>query len=469
MRSAKTIRLSSLGLKVLTAYVVGALLSIALAVAAAVWMVENDVLADLELRERVGTLASKIKFDTNGKPVRLDASEADLDWLYESLPHETAWRVLDVQGNVALVSEAGAAFWPSGGSAPRLERDTYVFNHNGTTLHGATEFFEHQGQQWLVQFATSERLMKLIQHKFALPYMGIGIGIFSAVLIVAFGLCAYVTLRYALKPLRGISEAAAAISPRSLQARLQTEVLPAEISPLVDSFNRALERLDHGYRVQKEFLGNAAHELKTPLTLIRAQIELMEGDDGDRGALLSDVEYMTRQVQQLLLLAEASEAHNYDFTTVQVQEVAVEAASYLQRMAEAASVRLTVSATENIEWKADRGALFTLLKNLLENAIQHAPTTTTVEVNVQSNALSVRDRGPGLDPAQLPLLFERFWRAAHRRDHGAGLGLSICQEIALAHGWRLTVERADPGLRFSLENEAMSVDFHPEVTHWGCG
>ena len=230
-------------------------------------------------------------------------------------------------------------------------------------------------------------------------------------------------------------------------------MVPAEISPLVDSFNRTLERLDQGYRVQKEFLGNAAHELKTPLTLIRAQIELMEGDDSDRGALLSDVEYMTRQVQQLLLLAEASEAHNYDFTTVRVQEVAEQAVSYLQRMAEAADVRLTVSATaDNVEWKADRGALFTLLKNLLENAIQHAPAKTTVEVAIQSDAVSVRDWGTGLDAAQLPLLFERFWRAAHRRDQGAGLGLSICHEIALAHGWRLTAERAEPGLRFRLTN-----------------
>lgn len=455
MRSAKTIRLSSLGLKVLAAYVVGALASIALAVAAAVWMVENDVLADLELQERAGTLAGKIKFDANGRPVGLDANEADLDWLYRSLPRETAWRVLDEKGNAVFVSEAGQAFWPSGSSGSRSGRHTFVFKHNGMTLHGAAEPFEHLGQQWQVQFATSERLMKLIQHKFALPYMGIGIGIFSAVLIVAFGLCAYITLRYSLKPLKGISEAAAAISPRSLHARLQTQVVPAEISPLVDSFNRALERLDQGYRVQKEFLGNAAHELKTPLALIRAQIELMEGDDNDRRALLSDVEYMARQVQQLLLLAEASEAHNYDFANVQVQEVAGEAAAYLQRMAEAAGVCLTVSSAGNIEWKADRGALFTLLKNLLENAIQHAPTATTVEVEVQRDALTVRDCGPGLDPAQLPLLFERFWRAADRRDHGAGLGLSICQEIALAHGWRLTVERANPGLRFRLENEGI--------------
>ncbi|WP_028606093.1 sensor histidine kinase [Ottowia thiooxydans] len=455
MRSAKTIRLSSLGLRVLLAYVVGALLSITLAVAAAVWMVEHDVLADLELRERVETLASKLKFDANGKPVELDVSGGELDWLYESLPHETAYRLLDAQGNVALVSKAGAAFWPSESSAPQLKRDTFSFEHNGVTLHGATATVEHEGRQWYMQFATSARLMKLIQHKFALPYMGIGIGIFSAVLIVAFGLCAYITLRFALKPLHGISEAAAAISPSSLHARLRTEVVPAEISPLVDSFNRALERLDQGYRVQKEFLGNAAHELKTPLALIRAQIELMEVDGSDKDSLLSDVEYMTRQVQQLLLLAEASEAHNYEFTTVRIEGVVEETVSYLQRMAEAANVYLTISTTaDDVNWKADRGALFTLLKNLLENAIQHAPAKTTVEVIVQSDALVVRDWGPGLEAGQLPLLFERFWRAEHRRDLGAGLGLSICQEIALAHGWHLIAEKADPGLRFRLTIEA---------------
>jgi two-component system sensor histidine kinase QseC len=451
MRSVKTIRLGSLGLKVLAAYVAGALLSIALAVAAAVWMVEHDVLADLELRERAGTLASKIKFDTHGKPVELDASEADLDWLYDSLPHETAYRVLDAAGNVALVSKAGQAFWPPDGEGPRLERNGFVFNRNGMTLHGATEPFEHQGRQWYLQFATSERLMKLIQHKFALPYMGIGIGIFSALLIVAFGLCAYITLRYALKPLRGLSEAAAAISPRSLHARLQTETMPAEISPLVGSFNHVLERLEHGYRLQQEFLANAAHELKTPLALIRAQIELPMDNAGTRDALLGDVDYMTRQVQQLLLLAEASEANNYTFTHVMVQDLVREVVAYLQRMADKADVHLAVSGTTGeVGWQADRGALFTLLKNLLENAIQHAPANTAVSVEIHTDTVTVRDGGPGVDAAQLPLLFERFWRGPHRRDHGAGLGLAICQEIALAHGWHLTAEQAEPGLRFRL-------------------
>lgn len=112
------------------------------------------------------------------------------------------------------------------------------------------------------------------------------------------------------------------------------------------------------------------------------------------------------------------------------------------------------AAADDVVWKADRGALFTLLKNLLENVIQHAPAGTAVSVDIQSDMVTVRDCGPGVDAAQLPLLFERFWRGAHRRDHGAGLGLAICQEIALTHGWRLTAERAEPGLRFRLAIEA---------------
>jgi two-component system, OmpR family, sensor histidine kinase QseC len=459
MRCATPIRLSSLGLQVLTAYVAGALVSIALAVAAAVWVVQHDVLAGLELAERAQSLATKVRFDGNGKPLGIDAREVDLDWLYDSLHKETAYRVLDANSQVALLSPAGAAFWQpdaasanSTGGGPRLAVGGFNFVRNGITLHGTTEPFEHQGQRWYLQYAASERLRHLIQHKFALPFMGGAIGLFSALLIIGFGLCAYLALRYALKPLKKLSESAAAIAPHALHARLSTEALPLEISPLVESFNRALERLERGYRLQQEFIANAAHELKTPLALIRAQVELSETKPSTRAALLGDIEVMSRQVQQLLLLAEASEAQNYRFDTVPVHDVALEATAYLQRMAHAADVGLTVTATSTAIWQADRGALFTLLKNLVENAIQHAPAQTSVVLTIDTTTITVRDFGPGVTAAQLPLMFERFWRAAHRQDHGAGLGLAICQEIVVAHGWQLTAQRAEPGLRLQLTN-----------------
>jgi signal transduction histidine kinase len=292
--------------------------------------------------------------------------------------------------------------------------------------------------------------MMLVQHKFALPYMGTGIGIFSAVLIVGFGLCAYLTLRHALKPLRDISTAAAAISPRSLHARLQTDAVPAEISPLVDSFNRVLARLEQGYRVQQEFLAAAAHELKTPLTLIRGQIELGV-DEGSQATLLQDVAHMGRQVQQLLHLAEASEARNYQFTAVDAGKVVAEVMDYLQRLASRHAVRLQAVVEPGVTLqRADRGALFTLLKNLLENAIQHSPGGGVVLLRADANRFSVRDQGPGVPPADLPKLFTRFWRSAERRDLGAGLGLSICHEIATAHGWHLQARRGEPGMIFEF-------------------
>jgi signal transduction histidine kinase len=215
-----------------------------------------------------------------------------------------------------------------------------------------------------------------------------------------------------------------------------------------------LDRLERGYRAQQDFLATAAHELKTPLALIRAQVELSPDGPG-RAELLQDVEHMSRQVQQLLHLAEASEVQNYQIDTVDVRAVAEEAAQYLQRMAQVTDVRVVLSEPSTaVHWPADRGALFTLLKNLLENAIQHSPAGGRVMLDLDAASLTVRDWGPGVSDAQLSEIFVRFWRGAHRRDRGAGLGLAICREIALAHGWTLTASPADPGLRVVLANLA---------------
>jgi signal transduction histidine kinase len=79
-----------------------------------------------------------------------------------------------------------------------------------------------------------------------------------------------------------------------------------------------------------------------------------------------------------------------------------------------------------------------------------------VQVHAESNLISVRDEGPGVPPEELPKLFTRFWRGAHRRDVGAGLGLSICREIALAHGWELQARRGEPGMIFDLRLHSTS-------------
>ena len=457
MHSAKTRWLNRLSVKVLLAYVAGAALTIAL-IGAGVSLVvglQGDLLPSNEVANATKDLARELRFNSEGMPDGFDIDEYhSLEWIFDSLKQETAYRVLDASGKTALASAAGDGFWSASAAAGKLQSGRFDFEHEGVAMYGATERLEREGKIWYVQFAVSSRFLELSYYAIAYPLTGAGIALFSLILLFVFGACAYITLRYALRPLREVSDSAASISSRSLHARLKTETVPTEIAPLVDSFNRVLERLEQGYRIQQEFLATAAHELKTPLALIRAQIELM--DDGkDRGPLLNDVGHMTRQVQQLLHLAEASEVQNYSLAPVDVQDVVKEATGYLQRMADAADVRVVVSGNAaEVMWLADRGALFTLLKNMLENAIQHAPRGTEVRVSVSPGEVSVRDWGPGVSAEQLPQLFLRFWRGAHRRDHGAGLGLSICQEIALAHGWALDAHREAPGLRLCLSLSA---------------
>lgn len=447
MSSVKPAMPNSLSLRILLAYVVGVTLSILLMVLAALALTtfRGDLLLKADLSEYTRDLVEAVRFDGTGVPVGFAASEDDDRWIYESLKQETAYRVLDDAGRTMLVSAAGEGFW-SAVESRRPVPGSFDFERNGVRMESVVESFEHGGRTWYVQFAASTRMMGFIYQEFTLPFMGAGVAVFSVVLLVVFGICAYVTLGYTLRPLRELSQSAASISPRALHARMRTEAVPREIAPMVHGFNRALGRLELAYRVQQEFLATAAHELKTPLALIRAQVELRT-EGADRDSLLGDVEHMTRQVQQLLLLAEASEEQNYDFAIIDVHEVAGDVVAYLQRMAEAANVRVALSGSASgARWKADRGALFTLLKNLLENAIQHAPRGTLVRVEVDAATVVVRDSGPGVEPQDLSQMFSRFWRGAHRRDQGAGLGLAICREIAQAHGWVLSACSANPGM-----------------------
>lgn len=453
MRFGKKPWLNSLRAKVLLAFVAGSVLSIVLiaSVALAVVTSQGDIFSATDVANLTEDLAGMLQFDREGKPLAFDDGEGGLfSWLYESLKQETAYRVLDASGKAVLHSAAGEAFWPTTGPVRRLEPGRFDFAQNGVEMRGATALVHHDGQVWYLQNAVSKRFMHLSYRAFALPFTGAGILLFSLVLLVVFGTTAYGTLKYTLAPLRQISEAAAAISPRSLHARLRAHKVPREIAPLVDSFNHVLDRLERGYRIQQDFLSTAAHELKTPLALLRAQIEMsVEGED--RGFLLNDVEHMSRQVQQLLVLAEASERHNYRFAVVDVGHLVTEVTHFLRRMAEAAEVNVvTPEGASGPQWLADRAAFFTLLKNMVENAVQHAPKGTEVQVEVGPTELSVRDRGPGVAPEHLPHLFSRFWRGSHRRDQGAGLGLAICEEIALAHGWTLSAYREEPGLRLCL-------------------
>lgn len=390
-------------------------------------------------------MARDVHFDPQGRPTAMKHPDG-IEWIYGSLPQDVKYCIVDGQGRVLLSSAPQALALAPPGQAFDPGHDHFTLQLDNQ--HFAVMTVPVPDTPYHFQIAFSERASHLARLAIIRPLGRAVLGTI-AVSVLLLSVMLVITTRRALVPLREASLAAERIEPRNLGARLSVPRMPAELQPLIDAFNLALERLERGFRAQQDFLAAAAHELKTPLALVRGQIEL--GDLDNRDTLLKDIDFMARQVQQLLHLAEVSEPQNYSIEPIDAGAVASDVLGQLGRLADGRRVCLDLRVQAGrTTVRADRGALFVLVKNLVENAILHSPPDAVVAVTLGAGDLCVRDEGAGIAPEHMQKLFTRFWRGPSRRDSGAGLGLAICSEIAVAHGWNLSARNAEPGAEFVL-------------------
>jgi two-component system sensor histidine kinase QseC len=450
MRFVSSRWLHSLAVQLLCTYVTALMVTMCFIVGV-IWLRSNEV-ANMPTQEQLGQIAELIRqhlrFGSAAAPRVVVSLPSDLSWVFHDFAPDLKYRILDRSGAVMASSENDSgALAPSGQPFdPGLGSFTLI--SGGERLLVRTEPMLHGTQTYYIQVAITRRLAAFGRTLSTRLLLG-GTLRFALASVVVVSIAVFFTLRRVLRPLRETSAAAARIDVHNLSQRLETRNLPVEFLPVVEAFNLTLDRLEKGYAVQRAFLAGAAHELKTPLALIRAQID-MDGAT-NREVLLHDLDVTARQVNQLLHLAEASETQNYVFESIDVAAVAEDVADYLRRLAERRQVYVDVRCAPGIpELQADRGALFMLLKNLLENAVQHSPVGGVVAVTADTDHLSIRDEGPGIAVDDLPKLFTRFWRGPLRRNEGAGLGLSICREIAAAHRWELTARSTGRGAEFVL-------------------
>jgi signal transduction histidine kinase len=258
--------------------------------------------------------------------------------------------------------------------------------------------------------------------------------------------------RRALRPLRQASEIASEIGPTRTDLRLPTEEIPREVGSLVSAVNRALDRLEEGFRIQRDFTADAAHELRTPLSILRTRLDLLK-DEKMSEALRQDVDGMAHIISQLLDIAELDSFVIDPSEKADLRSVAAEVAEFVAPLALAQGKDVALLGADEPVWvKGSPEMLNRAIRNLAENAINHTAPGTTVEFVVEENGtVSVADHGPGVADDEKNLIFQRFWRRDRRKPGSTGLGLSIVQRIAELHSATITMENRRPkGARFSL-------------------
>jgi signal transduction histidine kinase len=288
----------------------------------------------------------------------------------------------------------------------------------------------------------------------------------GGVLLLA-SVIAFLSAGRVLAPLRGLRDAARSITATDLTQRIDVEGND-EIAELSRTFNDMLDRLDDAFTSQREFIRDAGHELRTPITVIRGHLELLaagQEDPAERAETIAvvtdELDRMSRFVADLMLLARAERPGFLEYEIVDVDELTRE---LLAKAKSLAPREWTLERSGRGRIVADRQRLTQAVMNLADNAVRHTDEGSEIalggELVAAEARLWVRDSGPGIDPDEQEKIFERLSRGRRAREtyEGTGLGLAIVRAIAEAHGGRVGLHSEPGSTEFEI---VVPVDHRP--------
>lgn len=394
-------------------------------------------------------IAANVESDADGLRFAPPATELPTGYLYAI--RDAAGRLVAANEDVAaalvlpVAAPSAAPLDPYQTPAAPLDARGALatFPDGRSTL--AVELILRLGAGGTVMVAEDENTQSFLLDALAEQFFGRvgwllipGVGLLFAVSLLS--------IRAELRPIEHIAAVAEAIGPHSTGVRLPDRFVPREILPLIDTVNRGLDRLERTLAAQREFTADAAHELKTPLAVMRAQIDAMRQDD-DIAALREDVDRMSRLVTQMLRLAEADQLAVPPDARCDLSALARDVTAGLAPLAVTRGRSLALDGAEAPVWiRGIATPLAQAIRNVVENALKHTPAGTRVDLRVTpTGALLVRDHGPGVPAAERSSVFKRFWRKDRGAEDGAGLGLAIAAKIVEAHGGHVSIADAEGG------------------------
>ncbi|NUN06060.1 MAG: HAMP domain-containing histidine kinase [Bdellovibrio sp.] len=319
--------------------------------------------------------------------------------------------------------------------------------------------------QILLQIAVPMTLLETqISQRLALLQLGIPL-----VLLIAM-LGGWFLSGRALNPISKMINAAKAIKADELSQRLPIPMANDEVKKLALTLNEMLVRIQEAFQSQERFVADASHQLLTPLTIMRGELEMLqktEKKDVDQfiKSALQEVDNLSGIVQEMLLLARVDAGLGaLNIQELSLDELIMEVLPHCERLAQGKNIKIKFDINnssgdeERKMIKGDNDLLQNLLTNIIENAIKYSPNNETVTVTLnwshEISQLIVEDNGPGIPEDQLPFIFDRFSRGSNTeaKVKGYGLGLAIAQKIARLHDAKLSAfNNVNQGARFLFE------------------
>jgi signal transduction histidine kinase len=362
-----------------------------------------------------------------------------------------------------------SANWPAGFEIPLNGPDHWSFQrasigYRGLRLFRVPVLDREEGSAFhpqtltIVYASPTTRLDQQVQHS------GFYIAISSLLLLAVTIPLALWGVRRGLLPLQELAERAALVSTQNWELRLPEDVQHVkELRPLTESMKTMLDRLRHSFDQQREFLGNSAHELKTPVAVLKSTLQsllqrprtLEEYRAGIEHSL-EDLERLDQLLQWILRLARAEQwargALRRDLEVIDITATCEDAIERIRPLADGRNTTVQLSKNGPVPFRADPDDLQLIWINLLENAVRYSPPGGSVEVavswgNTGGAQIIFEDHGAGIDPAHLPHIFERFYRgdpSRNRATGGFGLGLAIVKALVEAYGGMITAD-STPG------------------------
>jgi signal transduction histidine kinase len=414
------------------------------------WLLARDAdnLHRSAMREHADMLALNLKQEPDGRwQLQIPKNAAEF---YSERDGRYAYAIADEGGRVVLSSlRDHALIFPA--DTDETSAATLRAPHGDALFSGISESKEINGKTVYIQVAENLRHSDVIIDDIVANFL-LHVGWITLPVLIALLIFDILVFRRALWPLTQASKMARRIGPSETSVRLPIERMPSEVLGLVLAVNRALDRLAEGFRAQREFVAEVAHELRTPLAILRTRVDTSK-ETSISDAVRKDVDRMSHVVNQLLEMAELDTSTMEISDELDLQSVCADVVEYIAPLALRAGKEIALNSGDRpVLIRGSREMLFRALRNLAENAIAHSPKGSTVEIVLyEEGTISVLDQGPGIRDEDLEHIFRRFWRGDRQQNGGIGLGLSIVERIIAAHSGSITVaNRPEGGARFTM-------------------